>query len=180
MQSVAAAVCDPGALSPDTWLCGRHAWQASHLTSENGPGSGFVPWLQGKLEAVLAECMVRAARLAGADQREDNVAAPEDNMGPSNQDCVVCSRVETAMREHLAADPNALSASKVCLRHLAMYPPGKAAAEQHGQAVTARLQELAVDLQELIRKSSWQGRHEPKGQEQDAWRRAISLFVGDA
>ncbi len=181
-QSVARAAGDPGALPAGAWLCARHAWQAFRLVAANRSGGGLEAWLRGGLEAALAECVARAARLAGPDagRPEDRQLALDDGPLLAVRSCVVCSTVEAVVREQIGATSDALPVGEVCLRHLALYRPAtEAARERHGRAVVARLQELAADLDEFIRKSSWECRHEPKGQEQDSWRRAISLFVGD-
>ena len=42
----------------------------------------------------------------------------------------------------------------------------------------ARLSVLQWEVDELIRKAGWQFRHEPKGAEQSAWRRAAEHLAG--
>ncbi len=181
-KSVAAVTGGHAALPAGAWLCARHAWQACRLMAGR-PGSAFEAWLRGGLQAALAECEAREARLPDQDTRrpERGQRAHDDRPLLGGRGCAVCAAVEASVREQIAASTGAALAGEVCLRHLAAYHSIlELDAGRHAEAVAATLRELAVDLGEFIRKSSWEWRHEPKGREQDSWRRAITLFVGDA
>lgn len=48
------------------------------------------------------------------------------------------------------------------------------------QGQTQKLRHLSRQLKEYLRKFNYQHAHEPKGPEQDSWRRAVQAFVGQA
>ncbi|MFN0074550.1 MAG: hypothetical protein ACKVVP_23970 [Chloroflexota bacterium] len=45
-------------------------------------------------------------------------------------------------------------------------------------SVAERLESLVAELNELLRKSDWNNRHEARGREQDAWLRALHILAG--
>ena len=175
--TAAAAECD-GHHGP-SWLCARHAWWAHSLAEANLLGHAYASWLRERLQAAAEECSLKEAALRAADE-DPGQESPARPIAALATDCAVCSAVEGSVRERIRSDPQALPPGGVCLRHLALHrPTAQAALEQHRQALIPTLEDLAVDLREFIRKQSWQGRHEPRGREQESWRRTISLFVGD-
>ncbi len=182
VEAQAGIARDPEMLPAGSWLCARHARQAQHLAQPGGGSGAFRAWLRAALEAAIAACLTGLERCAEPDggRAQGRRSRHGDDPWLGARKCPVCTLVGDTVRRRIAA-PDAVPPGKVCLRHLATYPPSTVdAGMRHAQAVAARLQELAVDLDQFIWKSSWERRHEPKGREQDSWRRAISLFVGDA
>ncbi|HXF96336.1 MAG TPA: hypothetical protein VNI61_09580 [Gemmatimonadales bacterium] len=103
--------------------------------------------------------------------------------------CHVCDAVATAERRAmelviaaLADGPTRqlyLRSHGLCFRHAAG-AWGRPGASLFREVLGARLAVLAWELDEVGRKSSWTARHEPKGPERTAWRRAATLVDGRA
>lgn len=104
--------------------------------------------------------------------------------------CPVCHAAETARERTLSliaaslGDPGVEQAYKagdgVCWRHL----PGAVTRAQSSEAALAlhtarvRLAVLNWELEEYLRKQSWDTRHEARGPEGGAWQRAARLLSG--
>lgn len=106
-------------------------------------------------------------------------------------ECPVCSRLALAASRSLALlfrlleDPRhrewVLGGYGLCLQHLARavaLAPAHEMVAQLAAIERARLASLHWELEEALRKSSWQFRPEEKGPEQTAWRRALLRFSG--
>jgi hypothetical protein len=99
----------------------------------------------------------------------------------SRPPCPLCAQAERAahvLAERLARDPPASSAA-YCLPHLRLVLQ---AVPRHREPVlrahqASRLRELMTELGEMVRKSDWQHRDEPKGDEQRAWVRGAAFFA---
>jgi len=103
-------------------------------------------------------------------------------LGMSQPPCPICAEVERAAHataECLVADPASEEAA-YCLPHLRLLL--QAAPPERGLLLCARqasrLRTLEAELGELVRKSDWQYRDEPRGSEQRAWARAAAFFIG--
>ncbi len=113
------------------------------------------------------------AELAGAVGRDGRRAASV------LVDCPICREVRRAGEEALRRGTHLAEAAALCLGHLrlALLLPG---AEEVAESHVGQLRELAGSLRDFIRKADWNHRHEPRGQEQYSWPRALSFLVGGA
>jgi len=161
-------------------LCARHAWQVYHLVADSHSDGVLAPWLRQRLEMVLAACTaVETALQTEADQPGRPAVNPAERLGLFTGDCIVCSAMQAAATQAIAVLDHQ-AAAQVCLRHQASSRAmPRTVAGRLAQETAGILPQLQRELAVLIHKSSWEGRHEPKGEEQDSWQRAISLFIGD-
>jgi hypothetical protein len=104
--------------------------------------------------------------------------SPQMNRSP----CPLCAEAEHAAEVMAAEQACSAAAASMpyCLRHLRLVltamPPDRAPTYRARQ--DCRLRTLAHELDEMVRKSDWQYRDEPRGSEQHAWARAAAFFVG--
>ena len=98
--------------------------------------------------------------------------------------CPLCVFVDARARELAASVGQGGSEAALCLRHteLALERPASAGdgATAFRAAHVEALQALSDELSELHRKSSWDARDEPKGDEQTSWIRAAHYLSYDA
>jgi hypothetical protein len=67
----------------------------------------------------------------------------------------------------------------LCVRHvLALRRRDRRAAGAAAQAVARRTEAVRQELEEAFRKRTWAHRHEPRGREMTAWRRAPLVLDG--
>ena len=105
--------------------------------------------------------------------------------------CQPCVHVQTTTRQRLDLILRALedpagrksyhAGAGLCLRHCveaAKLAEAPGALAELLSAQVARLRMLEWELGEALRKMSWSVRYEPKGPENDAWRRAAQQFCG--
>ena len=116
--------------------------------------------------------------------------AAENLCGGSTKDCPVCRISERAERACLHTLLQCIEEDDVreayekndglCLRHLrqASGKDSSAAARLLEQIERRRVQELADQCAEFVRKSDYRHNDEPMGEERDAWRRAAYKMGG--
>jgi hypothetical protein len=94
--------------------------------------------------------------------------------------CPLCQSAGTAGDQALRAlhsTPN--QPPQMCLRHvIALRDRDPRGAERSVRLAADRTRALLAELEEASRKRSWPHRHEPRGPEMTAWRRAASLVDG--
>ena len=174
----------------DGGLCNRHAWA---LVDAGGvyQQSAMYQWLAQETQSKLARHL---DRLKAAERprpwwafykKRKALASPHPP-----KSCPICHTYDTsaAYAAHLLVtflrDPETLEAFRaspgICLPHLRLALE-KASPEQGQVLLTEELvslRSLGVDLAEYLRKTDYRYAHEPKGEEQHAWRRAAALFSG--
>jgi hypothetical protein len=102
----------------------------------------------------------------------------------ANADCPVCQAREQAARPELRGDragPQAASAHEppLCVRHvLALRAADPAAGTAAAAPVAQHAGALIEELTEAFRKGTWAFRHEGRGPEMTAWRRAAAFVDG--
>ena len=166
------AIHDPGSPSPGA--------------VRGGPAAGLCP--QHLRDACAGPC---AARLL-ADEAERGLvwlgatASPPARFAtlPSRgrrrgDDCPVCEAAGTPGDQAVRALRAAPDQPQMCLRHvIALRDRDPRAAAPFVGSAADRTRALLAELEEASRKRSWQHRHEPRGLEMTAWRRAASLVDG--
>ncbi len=147
-------------------LCPRHLYDAWHLHAA-GTASRNASWLA---SAVSAGSHAHAA-LDVADDRSCRACLAGLDGGQRQlgllRACLLDTRVLRAVGE----------AHGLCLRHAAVMAADHDAGPVLSRLVT-QLREVQWELDEDAAKRAWDRRHEPKGHEQDAWRRAPALVDG--
>ncbi len=100
--------------------------------------------------------------------------------GAERYDCPLCVHTRNAAQTALLAARNDL-ASTACLPHIRLALQAAASVDVPAwiASLAQRLDHMAADLGEIIRKSDYRFSHEPLGDEQDAWLRALVLFGGE-
>ena len=171
-------------------FCLRHFWMAKEIEDET--------WLTGGFGvAILCESLTHLA-----DAGLSEVAAVEPNSRPTllrrreahvflpGHDCMFCQdnrEKEQSLAEVLETlidedeFRNSLTTHGLCVRHgqLALQTwKDQAKKRELFVQLETRVNELAADLREFIRKRDYQYRSEPPGREQDSVLRAIRFFVG--
>ncbi len=142
------------------WLaaCNTHAWQ---LSGQVPVGSRIAT---ARLQAALAQ-------LAGVAGRRTP---------PTGADvCPFCSAMAAAAVAVVDAAPPA--PQSLCLPHLCaglVQARSRERVDALAAAAIAQGNALEHDLSELIRKSDYRFREEPRGSEATSWRRAAQLLVG--
>lgn len=122
-----------------------------------------------------------ARRVLAADLEDRRVWARRRQHVEPVPPCPLCAELEreaSALAAMSSGQPLP-EAGAYCLPHLrlalAATPSQPAAALRAAQA--ERLRALGGQLAELLRKSAWQHRHEPQGDEQGSWARAAAFFA---
>jgi hypothetical protein len=124
-------------------------------------------WLAGLTAPVSLRSEMR--RLVGRRRR------PASSIGGSG--CPACEAARAAAARTLVALSDSLL-QNLCLRHmmsLGSHDPRRRAA---GQKAAYRTASVARELEEAFGKRAWARRHEPRGDEMTAWRRAAALIDG--
>jgi hypothetical protein len=171
-------------------FCLRHFWMAKEIEDET--------WLTGGFGmAILCESLTRLA-----DTGLSEVAAVDPNARPTllrrreahvflpGHDCIFCrdnrekERFLAEVLENLVDEEEfqkPLATHGLCIRHgelaLQIWSDQEKRKELFAQLQT-RVNELAADLREFIRKRDYQYRSEPPGREQDSVLRAMRFFFG--
>jgi len=166
-QAVEALLQHLGTSDPDTapWLgmCNTHAWQCSEHT--------------------LLSRRIAAARLEAALDRLDGGSSAgghtRQRTAPSADACPFCAAMAAAAETATQAAP--IAAAALCLPHLCTALEQVCSRERlQALVTTARAQGdvLEQELSELIRKSDYRFRDEPRGLEATSWRRAAERLAG--
>jgi hypothetical protein len=188
-----AALLEPAAspASEPGWLCATHLGRLHATARASGREAALVAWAS---ERAAAACLELEALACGARGRRgprlpDWTGRRASGPAPAVYPCAVCADVAAAGQVRAQAIARAAGsdlerralAADLCLRHLgaAWSAVPSAAVTAVESRLRARLQSLAHELREYVRKSDWNRRHEARGAEQTAWRRGVALFVGD-
>lgn len=175
-------------------LCARHAWRLDRLAAGSDAASTLYRELARRALDELETLAARLAReperrRAGLVRRLAGVRQPAAQLSAAR--CPACAGREDHERRLVAALAGALGddgfrhdlgrSDGLCLPHLRRV---LARSDRTGVSVLAdlhrrRLAALDRELQDYIRKCDWSHRHEPKGEEQTAWIRAIARFSGN-
>jgi hypothetical protein len=152
--------------SPSAGLCPAHLREACA-----GPDAARLLAAEGERSLAWLSGAVRPPRgfagLGGRSRRRED-------------GCPLCRSAgtpgEQAVRAMYAAPGQP---PQMCLRHvIALRDRDRRAADPIAASAADRIQALLAELEEASRKRSWQHRHEPRGPEMTAWRRAASLVDG--
>ena len=145
------------------------------------------------LLAWQADCLASdTVRPATRQRRRRNVSLPilrrVVERGPWDQGaCAVCRCGQDAASQALRdaptiprpPDPGRGHQGQLCVRHLLMLrAPGRQARPPESMSATCRADLLGAELSEAFRKASWGNRHEQRGVEMSAWRRAAVFLDG--
>jgi AraC-like DNA-binding protein len=170
---------DLAAPVPGPCLCAGHLRDAVLMTTR---APALLAWQAGCLSADLARRMSAAGRrripagwLPGRDARR-----------PGTAGCPVCLAAGDAARQELArfaatrrAVPPGAGGRLLCVRHvLALRVVDAAATQAAADLAARRAATLLRELAEAFRKGTWAHRHEPRGPEMNAWRRAAVFLDG--
>ena len=173
-----------GELAPGQAMCASHLADAAVLATDAGTLTSLLAW-QARCQLWMSS-QRSATAITGiralAPWRRTRGGGP-----PGDVDCGVChvhraaaqGALEVTRRALRAAPLSADGRAALCVRHLLAL---RAVDPQAGQA-TARDAVGAADvllaaLDEAFRKNTWNARHEAKGQEAAAWRRAAAFVDG--
>jgi hypothetical protein len=169
---------------PRLLLCGTHLDDVVAVAAHREI-SPLLAWQAGCLAAVVSQGPVSSARRT--------LGAPASWLRPRNRAdgsgrCPVClagqdsaQRVVDDLRASLrASHPGPYRAAPLCVRHLL----GLRALDPWAGQVTApgmlqRAEMLIAELIEAFGKGTWARRHEARGPEMTAWRRAAAFLDGD-
>jgi hypothetical protein len=102
--------------------------------------------------------------------------------GEGQGDCAACRAASTAA-DRMPQAPHAASASTqlpgLCLRHvMSLRRNDPHRADAFAAVAARRTESVLAELEEAFRKRAWAHRHEPRGPEMSAWRRAAALVDG--
>jgi hypothetical protein len=165
--------------SPSAGLCPAHLREAC-------AGPGAVRLLAAERERALAWLAAAVspprgfAGLAATASAPGALARRAGRGRRRPDDCPVCRSAGTpgdqAVRAlHVAPG----QPPQLCLRHvIALRDQDPRGAAPIAASAAGRTLALLAELEEAARKRSWQHRHEPRGPEMTAWRRAASLVDG--
>ena len=160
-----------GGATPPGSLCRRHAGVLL-ASSAISPAQ-----LLGHYSLALQEAADELERKAQTRRRAKGSAGLPTS-------CPLCVFVEARGSELAASAGPPGSEAKLCLRHteLAIERPSSVGGGTRAFRVAhvEALRALAHELHELHRKSAWDARNEPKGQEQTSWIRAAHYLSYDA
>ncbi|HEY1345367.1 MAG TPA: hypothetical protein VGF54_10310 [Streptosporangiaceae bacterium] len=181
---------DAGAAGPrhEGGLCAGHLRDAALLPG--GQGAAVLGWQAGSQAAILARLASSPAR-----RRGDAAGWLRGRPAPAPGDeCPVCRARERAARQALrhwaaqraapaarrgASPPARGDAQLLCVRHvLALRAAGPDAGQLAAAHAARRAAALIEELAEAFRKNTWAFRHESRGAETTAWRRAAAFLDG--
>lgn len=154
--------------SPSAGLCPAHLREAC-------AGPGAVRLLAAEGERALAWLAAAASPPRGFAGLPGRSRRREDG-------CPLCRSAGTPGEQAVRATHAAPGQpAQMCLRHvIALRDRDPRAAGPLAASAADRTQALLAELEEASRKRSWQHRHERRGPEMTAWRRAASLVDGRA
>ncbi|HUJ07281.1 MAG TPA: hypothetical protein VLX31_14325 [Streptosporangiaceae bacterium] len=172
-----------GELAPGQVLCASHLADAAALAADAGTLASLLAWqarCQLWMSSQRSVSAVTGARALAPWRRARHSR-------PAAADCDIChvhraaaqNAIELTRRTLRAAPLAADQRAALCVRHLLAL---RAVDPQAGQA-TARdaieaADALLATLDEAFRKSTWNSRHEARGQEATAWRQATAFVDG--
>lgn len=190
-------VTDPitrGWLQAADGFCNWHAWLAVHMRDTQ---SGLATIYETILEVILRRFLNVAAEIAlrprdsfisRLTREENRRVAP---LLPRTGECEVCVSVVCTELSYLHElviwfDDEEMgtafdSSFGLCLPHLDLLIARHPHEENLPALIDAerrKCEALFAELGEYLRKLDYQNRNEPKGAEQDSWRRVVELCVG--
>ena len=149
------------------WLtvCNTHAWQLSG---------------QPTLVRAIAEARLRSAlaQLNGIDANNGRLTRGQAVLPVAA--CPFCAAM-TAAAQVTVSGGSAMSPWPLCVPHLSIameQAPGRDHLQELAGAAIAEYSTLEQELSELIRKSDYRFRDEPRGPEATAWWRAARMLAG--
>jgi hypothetical protein len=160
---------------------------ADHLRDAALMGGTQAPALLARQAGCQAAALARLASLR--DWRRGGIRAGwRRGKAPRGvDDCPVCRARAGAVRQELQqcnsvlrATPPALGGVQtLCMRHvLALQAADRSAGREAADLAAQRTGVLLQELAEAFRKNTWAHRHESRGQESTAWRRAAAFLDG--
>jgi len=163
-------------------LCPAHLRDAALASS--GHPAAFTEWQAGCQAAGLARLARPPAWRRGGGPAGWLRGRPAPAAGGG---CPVCRAREQAARQELREYPTLPQAAlahggvpPLCVRHvLAGHADGPAAGTAAAAAAAEHAGALIGELAEAFRKGTWTFRHESRGTEMTAWRRAAAFVDGD-
>ena len=166
-----------------TGLCPAHLYDAcSALADGPGPLNAAAQLLALEAERSivwLAETASPASLRSALRMFADRRRGSRDGGVPD--ECAACQAAEAAtgrMLETLRHTP-AVHAPALCLRHvMSLRQQDPRGADGAVRVASRRTESVLRELEEAFRKRSWAHRHEPRGSEMTAWRRAAALIDG--
>lgn len=166
-------------------LCASHLGDAAVLAGRS--------WRLVSLLAWQADRLVAAGSRRSATSSRISVRTPDTwrrvaRRGPPRQeDCVVCGAMTMAAQHALAGFCHAMRASPLtrdqpvglCVRHLlALRSVDPRAGQMTASGAVELADSLSSELAEAFLKNTWEHRHQAKGPEATAWRRAAAFLDG--
>ncbi|MCL5074224.1 MAG: DUF6062 family protein [Chloroflexi bacterium] len=142
-----------------------------------------------KLRQFLQELGEANSRIVPSQTKRRKALKRQDELPPSGT-CPACENVATTarwgLRNLLLSLEDAEIAelyhhsSGLCMRHLwmALEIDEEAVLKEIVRDQIARLESLERELEDYFHKTNYRFRHEPRGEEQTAWLRAVELFAG--
>lgn len=180
-----------GGSCPICRAAGRAQARCLRWLAQDGPGSaGDVSLCPQHLHdsQVTAGAGTRIVGACAAAARDQITALAGANARPGFRPCQACQAGQDAERRQLGLlltclpDPRVRraldDAHGMCLRHASAVGADGEAAPILSRLVAA-LRQAQSELAEDIARQAWDRRHEPKGCEQDAWRRTPALVDGE-
>jgi hypothetical protein len=170
---------DPGdVLRRELCLCPAHLRDA--VLASGNDAAAFTDWqAEGQAAGLARLAQPSAWRRGGLAGWLRGRPAPA-----ATADCPVCRAREQTARQELRGDrvmPRAAAAHAppLCVRHvLALCAADSAAGTAAAAAAAQRAGALMEELTEAFRKGTWAFRHESRGTEMTAWRRAAAFLDG--
>jgi len=171
-------------------LCPAHVHDACAAASGDQARAGMTALLAGQAQwsaACLARMLSALTSRAAVQPARRLPRSALRAWGPG--DCpVCCARDEAAQQETGRCRRELMSAAAeralhhrpgLCIRHVLTVRSADAVAGRKAAGVAAgRAARLIDELGEASRKATWAGRHEARGPEMTAWRRAAALLDG--
>jgi hypothetical protein len=159
-------------------LCAGHLRDAALMTGGNGAA---LLGCQAECQAVGLARPVRPTVRQRANNRAGWLRGPRS---PSiGDECPVCRAREQAARQelqrHRAVPPKPGGGHELCVRHVLALRTADPAARRLAADDAARRGDILIqELTEAFRKGTWAFRHESRGPEMTAWRRAAAFLNG--
>jgi hypothetical protein len=199
-----AAVSGRVPAGPSPGLCRAHLQEICSETFETPTSGSCARLLEWQAERSLAEVRrlaerpglkdafsLRGRRLVDAPSpagtRRRPGTGPEAGHDAGAAGCPACVARRAAVRSAMtqmrlatALPPGRhSSAPRLCLRHVMEWraEEPRSAASAVRMAITSA-QSLIAELEDAFRKRTWEGRHDSRGPEMTAWRRAAALVDG--